>query len=188
MAATTGGRWAALRRGEVLNLRWRNIDWANNRLQVISQADWDVKDKDARVVPICPELNELLLAAFDEAEEGEDRVIPAGTVSVKNITQFRLPVQRAGVDRTQPLRASQAYHGLGQLARLVRSSGRPFGPGHDRSLLPAGSGRVSGPPSPNESFSNSGNSPNQKFGPQERGGNSQSSASQGLQNQIAITS
>ena len=34
------GRWAALRRGEALNLRWRNIDWANNRLQVISQEDW----------------------------------------------------------------------------------------------------------------------------------------------------
>jgi integrase len=70
------GRWAALRRGGVLNLRWHNVDWANNRLRVNSQDDWDVKDKDPRVVPICPELHELLLAAFDKAEEGEDRVIP----------------------------------------------------------------------------------------------------------------
>lgn len=94
------GRWAALRRGEALNLRWRNIDWSNNRLLVISQDDWDVKDKDARIVPICPELHELLLTAFDEAEEGEERVIPVGAVSVKNISRnFSFLCKRAGVDR-----------------------------------------------------------------------------------------
>ena len=94
------GRWAALRRGEALNLRWRNIDWSNNRLLVISQDEWNVKDKDARVVPICPELNELLLATFDEAEEGEDRVIPVGTVSVKNISRnFTFLCKRADVTR-----------------------------------------------------------------------------------------
>ena len=78
------GRWAALRRGEALNVRWHNVDWANNRLRVISQKDWDVKDKDSRVVPICPEIHELPLAAFDKAEEGEDRVIAPGKVSFKN--------------------------------------------------------------------------------------------------------
>ncbi len=94
------GRWAALRRGEALNLCWRNIDWANSRFRVISQDDWDVKDKDARIVPICPELHELLLAAFDQAEEGEGRVIPVGRVSVRNISRdFGALCRRAGVER-----------------------------------------------------------------------------------------
>jgi integrase len=94
------GRWAALRRGEALNLRWRNIDWANNRLRVISQDDWEVKDKEARIVPICPELHELLLTAFDEAEEGEDRVIPAGSFSVRNISRnFSTLCKRADITR-----------------------------------------------------------------------------------------
>jgi integrase len=94
------GRWAALRRGEALNLRWRNIDWANNRLRVISQDDWDVKDKDARIVPICPELHQLLLAAFDQAAEGEERVIPVGGISIKNFSRdFGFLCKRAGVDR-----------------------------------------------------------------------------------------
>lgn len=93
-------RWAALRRGEALNLRWRNIDWAKSRLRVISQDDWNVKDRDARIVPICPELHELLLEAFEEAEEGEERVIRAGTISVKNISRdFSCLCKRAGVDR-----------------------------------------------------------------------------------------
>jgi integrase len=93
-------RWAALRRGEALNLRWRNIDWANSRLRVISQDDWEVKDKDARIVPICPELHALLLTAFDEAEEGEDRVIPAGSFSVRNSSRnFSTLCKRADVTR-----------------------------------------------------------------------------------------
>ena len=51
-------------------------------------------------MPICPELNELLLAAFDEAEEGEERVIPAGSVSVKNISRnFTFLCKRADVTR-----------------------------------------------------------------------------------------
>ena len=94
------GRWAVLRRGEALNLRWHNVDWANNRQRVISQKDLDVKDKDSRVVPICPELHELLLAAFDAAEEGEDRVIAAGRVSFKNNSRnFTFLCKRAGVER-----------------------------------------------------------------------------------------
>jgi integrase len=93
-------RWAALRRGEALNVRWRNIDWANNRMTIISQADWNVKDKEPRVVPIVPELNEELLAGFAEAPEGEERVIPAGSVNVNNVWRDAGALcRRAGVPR-----------------------------------------------------------------------------------------
>jgi hypothetical protein len=96
-------RYAALRQGEALNPRWRNIDSANNRLRVISQEEWNAEDRDARVLPICPEFHDLLLAAFDGAEEGQQRVIPAGMITVKNISRdFGFLCRRAGAD--SPLR------------------------------------------------------------------------------------
>ncbi len=60
-------RWAALCRGEALNVRWHNIDCDRNLLTVISSDDWEMKDKDPRIVPICPELHGLLLDAFEQA-------------------------------------------------------------------------------------------------------------------------
>ncbi len=93
-------RWAALRRGEALNLPWSKIDWAKSRLLVISRRDWEVKDKAPRVVPIGPELHALLLAAFEQAPEGEQYVIPAGSISVRNIWRdFGSICERAGVAR-----------------------------------------------------------------------------------------
>ena len=93
-------RLAALRRGEALNLRWENIDWSPSRLQVISSADWTVKDKHPRIVPICPELHTILLAAFENAPEGEARVIPAGSINVRNLWRdFGVICKRAEVAR-----------------------------------------------------------------------------------------
>ena len=93
-------RLAALRRGEALELCWTNIDWGNSRLTVISRDDWEVKDKQPRIVPICPELHALLLQAFDQAVEGETKVIPGGSVNVKNIWRdFGVVCGRAGVAR-----------------------------------------------------------------------------------------
>ena len=45
------GRYSALRRGEALNLRWRNIDWSNNRLQVISQDELEREPGDTKCKP-----------------------------------------------------------------------------------------------------------------------------------------
>ena len=93
-------RWAGLRRGEALNLRWHNIDWDNNRLTIVGNKDWDVKDKELRVVPMCPELHALLLSSFELAEERQPLVIPAGVVPVQNVSRdFGVLCRRAKVPR-----------------------------------------------------------------------------------------
>ena len=64
-------RLAGLRRGEALNLAWADIDWDHHRFKVIAE-----KTSRRRVVPIEPKLYRLLLDAFAQAEEGEERVCP----------------------------------------------------------------------------------------------------------------
>ena len=93
-------RYAALRRGEAMNLRWSNIDWKRSRLTVIGTDDWQVKDKDSRTVPLGPELRASLLQAFERAEKGAVNVIPAGSVKVKNISRdFTVLCRREGLTR-----------------------------------------------------------------------------------------
>jgi len=62
-------RLAGLRRGEAMELTWSNIDWDKHRLNVIA-----AKTGRLRVTPIEPKLYQLLLDAFDRAEEGEERI------------------------------------------------------------------------------------------------------------------
>lgn len=77
-------RWAGLRRGEALNLRWENIDWQRHRLIIIANEEWRPKDKDSRTVPIVPELYQLLTDAFANAKPGQQLVID-GTINAKNV-------------------------------------------------------------------------------------------------------
>ncbi len=93
-------RYAALRRGEALNLRWSNIDWKRSRLTVIGTEDWQVKDKDSRTVPVCPELRTSLSLAFKQAGKEAVNVIPPGSVNVKNISRdFTVACRRAKLTR-----------------------------------------------------------------------------------------
>ena len=93
-------RWAGLRRGEALHLRWEQIDWDQARLTVVGNDEWQPKDRETRTVPIARRLYRLLLDAFGAAEEGQDTVIPAETVVVKNISRdFEVLCRRAGVTR-----------------------------------------------------------------------------------------
>jgi integrase len=90
-------RWAGLRRGEALDLRWDQVDWDHHRLTVIANEEWQPKDKDKRVVPIVPELYALLLAAFQEAAEGQKKLVP-GTINARNIDRdFKVLCRRSGV-------------------------------------------------------------------------------------------
>jgi integrase len=64
-------------------------------LVVISREDWSVKDKDARTVPIGPELFGLLEAAFDSDSAS---VIPEGSVVRTNVWRdFQVLCKHAGV-------------------------------------------------------------------------------------------
>jgi integrase len=64
-------RLAGLRRGEALDLTWSDVDWQNHRLKIIAQ-----KTGRQRIVPIQLKLYEMLLAGFEGAKEGEQRVCP----------------------------------------------------------------------------------------------------------------
>ncbi len=68
-------RLAALRRGEALNLRWEEINWHEKTLRVIAKENWRPKDKKPRIVPICPELEKLLLDGYHAAKSGQELVI-----------------------------------------------------------------------------------------------------------------
>jgi len=93
-------RLAGLRRGEALNLRWSQIDWESSRLTVIANDEWKPKDKDSRIVPIVPELYEILLKAFEDAKEGDEHVIKPGNINIRNISRdFNVICKKAVVDR-----------------------------------------------------------------------------------------
>jgi len=62
-------RLGGLRRGEALALRWADINWEEHHFPVIAE-----KTGRRRVVPIGPKLYQMLLEAFEQAEEGGKRV------------------------------------------------------------------------------------------------------------------
>jgi integrase len=99
-------RLAGLRRGEALNLRWYDIDWEHNRVRIIAKEEWLPKDREKRIVPVCPELQSILLGAYDEAEAGSSKVIKK--VVVKNIWRdTQVLFCKAGV-----VPYSRPYHSL----------------------------------------------------------------------------
>lgn len=77
-------RYAGLRRGEALNLRWENLDWNRHRLIIIANEEWRPKYRDSRTVPVMPELYPLLLEAFQNAKAGQERIIE-DTINDHNI-------------------------------------------------------------------------------------------------------
>lgn len=91
-------RLAALRRGEALNLEWHDVDWENNHIRIIAEEDWQPKDKDKRIVPICPELQALLLEAYNAADTGSEKVVSG--VNVNNLWRdFQVLFRRSGVKK-----------------------------------------------------------------------------------------
>ena len=66
-----------LRRGELLNLTWSDIDFESGRLRVVrkramaGRAEWTPKDKDMRVLPMSAEIVNVLTNLHSEAKEGQ---------------------------------------------------------------------------------------------------------------------
>jgi len=85
-------RLAGLRRGEALRLLWSDINWEEHHFTVIAE-----KTGRRRVVPIGPKLYQLLLDAFDQAEEGEKRICPISQYALW--PNFQVYRKRAGIER-----------------------------------------------------------------------------------------
>ena len=99
-------RLAGLRRGEALNLEWCDIDWNHNRIRIIAKEDWQPKDKEPRIVPMCPELQAILSKVYSDAQDGSNKVV--SEIIVNNIWRdFQVLRRRAGV-----VKYSKPFHTL----------------------------------------------------------------------------
>jgi integrase len=73
-------------------MSWSDVDWQNHRLTVIAE-----KTGRRRVIPIEPELYQLLLDAFEQAEENEERACPISQHGLwRNFQTIR---KRAGLEK-----------------------------------------------------------------------------------------
>jgi integrase len=62
---------------EVGSLRWDSVNWEKGQLRVLSKkTEHHGADHAVRIVPICPELKELLAEAFEAAEDGAVFIVP----------------------------------------------------------------------------------------------------------------
>ena len=89
-------RFAGLRTpSETCAIAWGDVDWERGRLNVRSVKTERYVGHERRVVPITPKLAGVLQDAFDQAAEGQVRIVP---LSVRNLhRRFAGIVKRAGL-------------------------------------------------------------------------------------------
>jgi integrase len=90
VALTTGARW-----GEILNLRWGDLDFERSLLILR-----DTKNKDTRSVPVAGEVLELLLQRSKVRRIDSDLVFPSarGNTPITLHKPFDKALQRAGIE------------------------------------------------------------------------------------------
>lgn len=70
-------RFAGLRvPSEALSLRWQDVDWERGRLTVPSPKTQHLPGRSYRVIPLFPAIRPYLEAAWDDAPEGAEFIIP----------------------------------------------------------------------------------------------------------------
>jgi hypothetical protein len=95
--------------GEVLTLKWADIDWERGRFLVHSCKTEHHAEKECRETPLFPELQAILGEAFEAAPEGSVYVVandryrqaadsPRGWRSCNLRTQFGRIIERAGLE------------------------------------------------------------------------------------------
>lgn len=67
-------RLAALRRLEAYYLEWDDVNFDKGTLHIVGKDHWQPKDRESRVIPICPELQKILLEEFEQAPDKRSRV------------------------------------------------------------------------------------------------------------------
>tara|TARA_R110002073_G_scaffold239285_1_gene400699 strand:+ start:232191 stop:232505 length:315 start_codon:yes stop_codon:yes gene_type:complete len=84
---------------EVLGVRWWDIEWANNRFRVRSPKTEHHQGKPERMVPLFPEIREVLMDAFECAPEGAEFVVARYRDQTANLgTHMRRIIERAGLE------------------------------------------------------------------------------------------
>ncbi len=92
-------RYGGLRTpSESLRLRWADIDWQRKRFTVTSPKTEHHEGHESRIVPLFPELAEVLDDAFAVAPEGAEFCITRYRLNNLNLrTHFRRIIKRAGL-------------------------------------------------------------------------------------------
>jgi len=92
------GRYAGVRiPSEVATLTWDDIAWDTGRLTVRSPKTARHEGHAVRLVPICPELREILAEAHEQAADGEKLILPRALTGASNLrTTFTKIITRAG--------------------------------------------------------------------------------------------
>ena len=89
-------RLAGLRRKEAYYLEWQDVNFEKSRLYVVGKDEWQPKSRETRVIPMCPELQTMLLDAFQKAPDGTVRVCPQ--IYIGNVSRdMKATIKRAGV-------------------------------------------------------------------------------------------
>jgi integrase len=114
--------FAGLRRGELISLRWRHIDFDRSLMHVVESVsagqDARVKDHEGRTVPLAPQLAEALLGWRPRDARDEDLIFP-GTLPGRKLDgdalsrRYREIRDSAGL---RPLRFHDLRHTFGSLA------------------------------------------------------------------------
>ena len=102
-------RFAGLRvPSEALSLRWQDVDWERQRLTVPSPKTQHLAGRGYRVIPLFPTVRPFLEAAWDEAPDGAEYVIPeeyrrraqgpAGWANANLRTTLEKIIRRAGLE------------------------------------------------------------------------------------------
>jgi integrase len=114
--------YAGLRRGEIMSLRWRCIDFARSNIHITESVsagqDSLTKDREGRSLPLVPQLAQAL-AAWRPADAHEDHLVFPGTLPGRKLDgnavskRYRAARDRAGL---RPLRFHDLRHTFGSLA------------------------------------------------------------------------
>ncbi|MCG3205709.1 MAG: Tyrosine recombinase XerC [Elusimicrobia bacterium] len=105
------GLYAGLRLGEMLNLRWVDVDFQRRRLKVAPNEQWNPKDREAREIPFHPDLLDCL-KAWEKVSPGQTNVVPWNSKPNILSVNFSRLRKRAGIKRgsLHTLRHSFASH------------------------------------------------------------------------------
>ena len=83
---------------EIIPLKWTDVDFGAKRILIHSPKTERHKGGDTRMIPLFPELEPMLLEAFELAQEGEEFVVSRYRKAGANLrTQFKKILGRAGI-------------------------------------------------------------------------------------------
>ncbi|MBL4809922.1 MAG: site-specific integrase [Phycisphaerales bacterium] len=120
---------------EVLSVRWADIDWAANRFRVRSPKTEQHAGKGERVVPLFPELQTVLMDAFDRAPEGAEFVVVNHRSTTANLrTQLIRIIENAGMTAWPSLFNSMRASRVSELATQYPSATCTKWMGHSRKI------------------------------------------------------